>query len=122
MVAETAALFGRTRKSIRIHETYEPDICLVSADRGQIEQVLINLYLNAWQAMSEQGDLSLETRNVTIDKDFVKPFDVRHGNYRLPTTARESTRPSPTGSSILFLPPRSSVADQALDWRRYSAS
>jgi two-component system, cell cycle sensor histidine kinase and response regulator CckA len=81
VVAETAALFGRTRKSIRIHETYEPDICLVSADRGQIEQVLINLYLNAWQAMSEQGDLSLETRNVTIDKDFVKPFDVRYGNY-----------------------------------------
>ncbi|MFO7716242.1 PAS domain S-box protein [Desulfosarcina sp.] len=81
VVAETAALFGRTRKSIRIHETYEPEVRLVSADRGQIEQVLINLYLNAWQAMSEKGDLYLETQNVTIDEKFVKPFEISYGDY-----------------------------------------
>jgi CheY-like chemotaxis protein len=81
VVAETAALFGRTRKSIRIHETYEQKVRLVSADRGQIEQVLINLYLNAWQAMSEKGDLYLETQNVTIDEKFVKPFEISHGEY-----------------------------------------
>jgi PAS domain S-box-containing protein len=81
LVARTAALFGRTRKSIRIHENYEPDVRPVSADQGQIEQVLINLYLNAWQAMSEKGDLYLETRNVTIDEKFVKPFEIRHGDY-----------------------------------------
>ena len=81
VVSETAALFGRTRKSIRIHETYEPDARLVSADRGQIEQVLINLYLNAWQAMSEKGDLYLETQNVTIDEKFVKPFEISYGDY-----------------------------------------
>ncbi len=81
VVAETAALFGRTRKSIRIHETYEPTVRPVSADRGQIEQVLINLYLNAWQAMSEKGDLYLETQNVTIDEKFVKPFEISYGDY-----------------------------------------
>jgi DNA-binding response OmpR family regulator len=81
VVAETAAMFGRTRKSVRIHETYEPKVRMVSADRGQIEQVLINLYLNGWQAMGEKGDLYLETRNVTIDENFVKPFDVQHGEY-----------------------------------------
>ncbi|WP_372683021.1 PAS domain S-box protein [Desulfosarcina sp.] len=81
VVSETAALFGRTRKSIRIHETYEPDVRPVSADRGQIEQVLINLYLNAWQAMSEKGDLYLETQNVTIDEKFVKPFEISYGDY-----------------------------------------
>ena len=81
VVAETAALFSRTRKSIRIHETYEPNLRMVSADRGQIEQVLINLYLNAWQAMSEKGDLYLETQNVTIDEKFVKPFEVSYGDY-----------------------------------------
>ncbi|MBC2713452.1 MAG: PAS domain S-box protein [Desulfosarcina sp.] len=81
VVAETAALFGRTRRSIRIHETYEPNLRMVSADRGQIEQVLINLYLNAWQAMSEKGDLYLESQNVTIDEKFVKPFEISHGDY-----------------------------------------
>jgi len=81
LVAETAKLFGRTRKSIRIHETYEPLVRMVSADRGQIEQVLINLYLNAWQAMQEKGDLYLETQNVTIDENFVKPFEVSYGDY-----------------------------------------
>ena len=54
---------------------------MVSADRGQIEQVLINLYLNAWQAMEEKGDLYLETQNVTIDENFVKPFEVNYGDY-----------------------------------------
>jgi CheY-like chemotaxis protein len=81
LVAETARLFGRTRKSIRIHEAYEPSVQLVSADRGQIEQVLINLYLNAWQAMEEKGDLYLGTQNVTIDENFVKPFEVAYGDY-----------------------------------------
>jgi PAS domain S-box-containing protein len=81
VVAKTAELFGRTRKSVRIHETYEPDVRMVSADRGQIEQVLINLYLNAWQAMSEKGDLYLETMNVTIDEKFVKPFEISYGDY-----------------------------------------
>jgi two-component system, cell cycle sensor histidine kinase and response regulator CckA len=81
VVAETAAMFGRTRKSVRIHENYDPKIRMVSADRGQIEQVLINLYLNGWQAMGEKGNLYLETRNVVIDENFVKPFNVRHGEY-----------------------------------------
>jgi two-component system, cell cycle sensor histidine kinase and response regulator CckA len=81
VVAKTATLFSRTRKSIRIHETYEPNLHRVSADKGQIEQVLINLYLNAWQAMSEKGDLYLETQNVTIDENFVKPFKISYGNY-----------------------------------------
>jgi two-component system cell cycle sensor histidine kinase/response regulator CckA len=81
VVAKTATLFGRTRKSIRIHETYTPDIRMVSADRGQIEQVLINLYLNAWQAMAEKGDLYLTTQNVTIDENFVKPFETGYGDY-----------------------------------------
>ena len=51
----------------------------VQGDRGQLEQVLVNLYLNAWQAMSEKGDLHLRTQNVTIDKHFVKSFKVADG-------------------------------------------
>jgi two-component system cell cycle sensor histidine kinase/response regulator CckA len=104
VVAETAGLFGRTRKSIRIHETYEPNVRMVSADRGQIEQVLINLYLNAWQAMSEKGDLYLETQNVTIDEKFVKPFEISYGDYVRISVTDTGKGIDPTISHRIFDP------------------
>ena len=104
VVSETAVLFGRTRKSIRIHETYEPNVRPVSADRGQIEQVLINLYLNAWQAMSEKGDLYLETQNVTIDEKFVKPFEMSYGDYVRVSVTDTGKGIDPTISHRIFDP------------------
>jgi two-component system cell cycle sensor histidine kinase/response regulator CckA len=104
VVAETAAMFQRTRKSIRIHDNYERDIRMVSADRGQIEQVLINLYLNAWQAMSEKGDLYLETQNVTIDEKFVKPFEISYGDYVRVSVTDTGKGIDPTISHRIFEP------------------
>jgi PAS domain S-box-containing protein len=104
VVAKTADLFGRTRKSIRIHENYESDVRLVSADCGQIEQVLINLYLNAWQAMSEKGDLYLETQNVTIDEKFVKPFEISYGDYVRVSVTDTGKGIDPTISHRIFDP------------------
>ena len=50
-------------------------------DQGQIEQVLLNLYVNAWQAMPGGGDLFLQTENVILKEDFVNPYDVEPGRF-----------------------------------------
>jgi len=81
LIERTSDMFGRTKKEIAIHTKYQKDIWAVEVDRGQIEQVLLNLYVNAWQAMPGGGDLYIETENVTLDEDYVKPFDVEPGRY-----------------------------------------
>jgi PAS domain S-box-containing protein len=74
-------VFGRTKKEITIHARYQKDIWPVEVDQGQMEQVLLNLYVNAWQAMPGGGDLYLETENVTLDKAYLKPFGLEPGRY-----------------------------------------
>jgi two-component system cell cycle sensor histidine kinase/response regulator CckA len=81
LLEKSSEMFGRTKKEIRIHKKYQKDIWPVEADQGQIEQVLMNLYVNAWQAMPAGGDLYLETRNVTLDRQYTKPFKVEPGNF-----------------------------------------
>jgi two-component system cell cycle sensor histidine kinase/response regulator CckA len=74
-------MFGRTKKEITIHRTYQDGIWTVEVDQGQIDQVLLNLYVNAWQAMPGGGDLYIETENVILDEDYVKPYNAAPGNY-----------------------------------------
>jgi PAS domain S-box-containing protein len=83
VIDKSASMFGRTKKEIRIHSDLQPDIWTVEVDRGQIEQALLNLYVNAWQAMPQGGDLYLKTENVILDADFInnKPYKVEAGDY-----------------------------------------
>jgi two-component system cell cycle sensor histidine kinase/response regulator CckA len=81
IVQKAADLFERTKKEIRIVQDYHEDIWTVAVDRNQIEQVLVNLYLNAWQAMKPGGTLYLKTENVNLDQRFIRPFNVKPGRY-----------------------------------------
>jgi len=81
LIKKQNRMFGRTKKEISVRGKYQEDLWAVEVDQGQIEQVLLNLYVNAWQAMPAGGDLSLKTENVTLDEDEVKPFSVEPGRY-----------------------------------------
>jgi PAS domain S-box-containing protein len=81
LVENSSEMFGRTRKEIRIHTEYEKDLWPVEVDQAQIEQVLLNLYVNAWQAMPDGGDLYVETNNGVLDENYTRPFAVQSGDY-----------------------------------------
>ena len=74
-------IFGRTKKEIRLHKKYQKEIWAVDIDQGQIEQVLLNLYVNAWQAMPGGGDLLIQTENVILDEDYVDVYKVNPGKF-----------------------------------------
>jgi len=81
VVRHSADMFGRTRKDIIIHTSYQEEIWTVEVARRQIEQVMLNLFVNAWHAMPGGGDLFLQTDNTVLDKTYTKPFEVGPGRY-----------------------------------------
>ncbi len=81
VVVGSAAMFGRTRKEIQIHTKIHGHPLVVAADRGQIEQVLLNLYVNAWQAMPHRGALYLETQEVRLDTIQSRAHQIVPGRY-----------------------------------------
>jgi two-component system cell cycle sensor histidine kinase/response regulator CckA len=81
LVKNVADMFGRTRKEISIHYGFQEDIQSVDVDRGQIEQVLLNIYVNAWQAISGVGDIFCTTRNVMINDSKGEEYGLTPGHY-----------------------------------------
>ncbi len=68
IIKKTSAMFARTRKEIAIHQKYEKDLWTLDVDQGQMEQVFLNLYVNAWQAMPGGGSIFIETQNCVLDE------------------------------------------------------
>jgi PAS domain S-box-containing protein len=91
LLKEQNLLFSRTNKAIVFKEDLEPNLWNVEADQDQIEQVILNLYMNAFQAMPTGGTLTIRTENVTIDNDQHALHQVTPGDYILLTVADSGT-------------------------------
>jgi two-component system cell cycle sensor histidine kinase/response regulator CckA len=81
LVKETSESIGRARKEISIHRELAVDLFAIKADHGQVQQVLLNLFVNAADAMPVGGDLILKTANVTPQDMENKQYDPKPGNY-----------------------------------------
>jgi CheY-like chemotaxis protein len=81
LIEKLTRMFQRTHKSITFHEIYQPGLWAVEVDQGQIEQVMLNLYLNACQAIPEKGDLTIKTENIILDSNTARSFDLAAGKY-----------------------------------------
>ncbi len=104
LVDDSANLFGRTKKEIRIHKKLPSDLWPVEVDRGQIQQVLLNLYVNAWQAMPSGGDLYLQSGNQRLNKADAKALQLPAGKYVSVTVADTGTGIDPSILPRIFDP------------------
>jgi len=69
-------------EKINLNTLLFPDLGLVRSDRGQLDQVIMNLVVNARDAMPDGGKLTIETGNVHLDDKYSKKYSkIKPGNY-----------------------------------------
>ncbi len=81
LIRETLEMFGRTRRQILIHTTLQKELWTVEGDPTQIEQVLLNLYINAADAMPNGGELFVDSENMVLSKILAKQHMGEPGQY-----------------------------------------
>ena len=82
VVAEMQAMLRRLiGENIQIVLGLQPGLWAIRADRGQIEQIVMNLAVNARDAMPNGGTLTIDTANVEIDAHAAAPVGAQPGPY-----------------------------------------
>jgi PAS domain S-box-containing protein len=106
LLLETQKIAKQTfPKSILLRVSLPPDLWLISGDATQIHQVLMNLCVNARDAMPHGGTLTLSASNVWLrENDPQKPIDAPAGAYITIAVADTGTGMSPEITARIFDP------------------
>src|SRR5690606_5651518 len=105
-VAGMVELLGRTLgETIELRTVLAEGLWRALADPAQVESVLLNVAINARDAMPEGGTLHIATTNVELDEDFARTRDeVRPGSYVRLTVADTGTGMAPNVLERAFEP------------------
>jgi signal transduction histidine kinase len=106
VVAEMRTMLERLiREDVKVRLGLRPDLALVKADRGQIEQIIVNLAVNARDAMPKGGTLTIQTANVELDEHYAAThLAARPGRYVALTLTDTGTGITPEVKAHLFEP------------------
>ena len=81
IIENTSETFSETKKKILIQKELHKNLYAIEADQGQMEQMLLNLYINAADVMPGGGNLILKTANVTHKEINGKNYVPKPGKF-----------------------------------------
>lgn len=81
LINNTVQMFCRTHKKIQVEMSCDNTLNIVAIDYGQMEQVLLNLLVNAWHSMPEGGTIYVGTRNIQLSDAEADAFRISPGPY-----------------------------------------
>jgi PAS domain S-box-containing protein len=106
LVSDTKSMLERLLgEDVRLATRLAKHLGTVKADRGQLEQVVMNLAVNARDAMPDGGKLTIETANADLDDSYARDhFPARAGHYVMLAVSDTGTGMSEETKAHLFEP------------------
>jgi PAS domain S-box-containing protein len=81
LVEFTVDMFARTRRELTVTKNLAPNLPAAEVDPSQVQQVLMNLSINAWQAMPQGGEITIRTTLVHLEGWADNNFQIQPGPY-----------------------------------------